>query len=223
MRKRVKGMLLAFVVVAALGFSGLAAASAVSHRAPNEVIDCAEVALQMLISGNWRFASDNPMPRDTNMADRLIAIEGQWPFAVIVTCSDSRVSPEIYFDQKVGDLFVIRNAGNFACETALGSLEFAVEHLGAPLVVVVGHSFCGAVINAHAGAQGLSSHLQNVLDRVALNIAHSHTAEEAIQDNISSVVATIMENDVVQRMGATVVGAYFDIASGRVIFHDAAE
>jgi len=190
------------------------------HRAPDEVIECPWLALEMLMEGNWRFATDELMPRDTNLTDRWINATGQWPFAAIVTCSDSRVAPEIYFDQKVGDLFVVRNAGNIADSTALGSLEFAVEFLGAPLVVVVGHTECGAVINAHAGATGLADNLQGVLDHVMGNIEDSECADSAKTDNVFAVVEQIRANPVIERMGAVVVGAIFDIASGRVILLD---
>ena len=190
------------------------------HRAPNEKIDCPWVALEMLMEGNWRFVTNELMPRDTNLTDRWINATGQWPFAAIVTCADSRVSPELYFDQKAGDLFVVRNAGNIADSTALGSLEFAVEFLGAPLVVVVGHTECGAVINAHAGAQGLADNLQGVLDHVNTNIADSACADSAKVDNVHSVVEQIRANPVIERTGAVVVGAIFDIASGRIIILD---
>jgi len=192
------------------------------HRAPDEIIGCPWVALEMLMDGNWRFVTNELMPRDTNLTDRWINATGQWPFAAIVTCADSRVSPEIYFDQKVGDLFVVRNAGNIADSTALGSLEFAVEFLGAPLVVVVGHTECGAVINAHAGATGLADNLQGVLDHVMGNIEGSECADSAKVDNVLAVVEQIRANLVIERMGAVVVGAIFDIASGRVIILDGA-
>lgn len=206
---------------AACGCSdGYCAGVGFDHRSPNYAIGDADAALDMLREGNRRFVQNDLMPRTTNVADRAIIAEGQWPFAVVITCSDSRVAPEIYFDQKQGDIFVVRNAGNIADETALGSLEFAVAALGARLIVVVGHDACGAVIHAHAGTSGLPANLQGVLGRVAQNIPGSETYEAAIDDNVVSVVNTVAANEVVQEHGARVVGARFQIGSGRVIFFD---
>jgi len=197
---------------------GRCAAAVFAHRSPGLEIGSADEALEMLKEGNRRFASNELMPRTTNVEDRAVIAGGQWPFAVVITCSDSRVAPEIYFDQKQGDIFVIRNAGNIADETALGSLEFAVAALGARLIAVVGHDACGAVIHAHAGTQGLPAYLQGVLARVARNIPDSETYEAAIDENVRSVVETVAANEVVQAHGALVVGARFEIGTGRVEF-----
>ena len=102
-------------------------------------------ALQSLKAGNKRFVTGGLSPKNTYAEDRKALCEGQHPFAVVLCCSDSRVAPEIIFDQKLGDLFVIRNAGNVIDKHVLGSIEYAVEHLGTSLVVVMGHSCCGAV------------------------------------------------------------------------------
>ena len=102
-------------------------------------------AIELLKAGNARFISGALSPKEDYAEDRKRLAEGQHPFAVVLCCSDSRVAPEIIFDQKLGDLFVIRNAGNVVDDDVLGSIEYAVEHLGTPLVVVLGHSCCGAV------------------------------------------------------------------------------
>ena len=217
MKKRVT-LFVASALLLALTAVGCEKKREFGHRSPNNVISLPSQALQMLKDGNERFVNNELMPRTTNLADRKILAEGQWPFAVVITCSDSRVSPELFFDQKQGDLFVIRNAGNIADATALGSMEFAVEHLGASLVAVVGHTGCGAVINAHAGAQGLSSNLQSVLDRVAENITDSENAQAAKVDNVRSVIAAVSANEVVQKTQAKVVGAIFDVSTGAVTF-----
>jgi carbonic anhydrase len=209
-----------FAVVALGGCDSTPADPQFNHRAPDEIINDSAVALARLKDGNVRFETDNLKPRNTNLSDRNIAATGQWPYAVVLTCADSRVAPEIYLDKKVGDIFVIRNAGNIADQTALGSLEFAVEHLGASLVVVIGHEACGAVIGAFGGGQDFEPNLQAVLNHVAGNIVGSPDADQAIQDNIESVVQTIRNNSVVQRMGAEVVGGYYEISTGKVIFND---
>jgi carbonic anhydrase len=105
----------------------------------------AEAALARLQDGNARFAADKPTTRDVTQKRRDEVAKGQHPFAVILTCADSRVSPELIFDQGLGDVFVIRVAGNITDPAVLGSIEYAVEHLKAPLVVVLGHEKCGAV------------------------------------------------------------------------------
>jgi len=102
-------------------------------------------ALARLMEGNKRFVTRKAQHPDQTLAHLREVESGQHPFAVVLSCSDSRVSPEIVFDQGLGDLFVIRVAGNVTDDTVIGSIEYAVEHLKAPLVVVLGHQGCGAV------------------------------------------------------------------------------
>ena len=111
-------------------------------------------ALHRLEEGNARFVSGllSSTTPAALAASREKVAQGQKPFAVIVGCSDSRVGPEVIFDQKLGDIFVIRTAGEVVDDVALGSIEYAVEHLGAPLIVVLGHQRCGAVDAAVAGS-----------------------------------------------------------------------
>ena len=108
-------------------------------------------ALDLLKSGNARFVSGALTPKDDYATLREKLSAGQHPFAVVLCCSDSRIAPEIIFDQKLGDLFVIRNAGNVVDEEVLGSIEYAVEHLETSLVVVMGHAACGAVTATYNG------------------------------------------------------------------------
>lgn len=104
-----------------------------------------ETALTWLTQGNARYASGKALHPRQDGARRKTLVDGQKPYAVVIGCSDSRVPPEILFDQGLGNLFVIRIAGNVVDETALGSIEYAVEHLGVRLVYVLGHKKCGAV------------------------------------------------------------------------------
>ena len=115
-----------------------------------EAIPTPTAALERLKEGNARFAGDRPAAKDQGSKRRAELARGQRPFAVIITCSDSRVPPETVFDQGLGDLFVIRLAGNVVDTAAVGSVEYAVAHLHVPLVVVLGHEECGAV---QAGAR----------------------------------------------------------------------
>ena len=105
----------------------------------------ATAALKRLKDGNDRFATDQPTARVVNTQRRTELLKGQHPFAIIVTCADSRVGPELLFDVGLGDIFVLRVAGNIADPAVVGSVEYAVEHLHAPLIVVLGHENCGAV------------------------------------------------------------------------------
>lgn len=108
----------------------------------------AEDALRALEEGNRRFVENKPASPRRGPERRLELAGGQRPFAAVLTCSDSRVVPEIIFDQGIGDLFVVRAAGNVADQAGRESLEYAAEHLGVPLIVVLGHTRCGAVIAA---------------------------------------------------------------------------
>ena len=118
-------------------------------------------ALKRLMEGNDRFVEGKMQPHDF-ISERAELALGQNPFAVIVGCSDSRVAPEIVFDEGLGDLFVVRNAGEVVDDAALGSIEYAIEYLGTTLVVVLGHERCGAVSAAVAGGKVLG-HIAAVL------------------------------------------------------------
>jgi len=166
-----------------------------------------EQALQRLVDGNRRFV-DGQMLHQRQGADRRGETQtGQQPFAAILTCSDSRVPPEILFDQGIGDLFVVRNAGNVLDDIVEGSIAYAVEHLGVPLVVVLGHTRCGAVTAAikSADAGGKIGAVVRVLQpavisardvpgdavlntaaaNVRLNVAHLRGEPAAISDHVA--------------------------------------
>ena len=113
----------------------------------------AAVAFERLKAGNARYAEADRTSGQPVRERRARTAEAQHPFAIVVGCADSRTSPEIVFDQNLGDLFVIRTAGNLVDDYALGSIEYAVEHLGVRLIVVLGHERCGAVKAALAGGK----------------------------------------------------------------------
>lgn len=104
-----------------------------------------EAALQELVEGNKRFAEGKPLHAKADLARVTELAKGQAPYAIVLACSDSRLAPEILFDKGLGELFVIRVAGNIPDPVVLGSIEYAAEHLGSPLVIVLGHERCGAV------------------------------------------------------------------------------
>lgn len=115
--------------------------------------EAARRALDDLLRGNERYAGGRPAHPRGDAGRRAETAGGQRPFAAVVSCSDSRVPPEILFDQGIGDLFVVRTAGGVLDDAAIGSLEYAVEHLRVPLLVVLGHTRCGAVEAAIAGGR----------------------------------------------------------------------
>ena len=172
-------------------------------------------ALELLKTGNARFVSGALTPKDdyTELREQLNA--GQHPFAVVLCCSDSRVAPEIIFDQKLGDLFVIRNAGNVVDDDVLGSIEYAVEHLGTPLVVVLGHSCCGAVTATCQGGD-LPGHIVDIAKRIQPAISTGCCIDDNAKRHAKRMAKLIEDDDIVHHMGAQVTAAFYDIRSGKV-------
>ncbi len=119
-----------------------------------------------LLAGNKRFMSGNPQARELVKTRQELA-EGQHPRVIVLGCADSRVSPELVFDKNLGELFVVRTAGNIADPVALGSIEYAVEHLHASLLVVLGHEKCGAVAAAAAGGKMPTPNLEAIVKKIA--------------------------------------------------------
>ena len=130
----------------------------------------AEAALKRLMAGNARYVSGTSNLPPSQAIRRAGLIDGQTPFATVLACADSRVSPTTIFDQGLGDLFVIRVAGNIATPAVLGSIEYASLHLGVNLVVVVGHQNCGAVTaaiqNLDVEGPEIHSHIDDILDAI---------------------------------------------------------
>ncbi len=177
--------------------------------------------------GNERFVAGKPAVKDLGESRRRDLWEnGQHPFAVVVCCSDSRVPPELVFDQGLGELFVVRTAGNIVDDVALGSIEYGAEHLDIPLVVVLGHDNCGAVkatLDAHGDAHGCVKAITDKIGRSYAKVRENKNAYGACEDeNIRDTVAEIKNNAVIKHLiqeGKTeVVGAKYAICSGRVIF-----
>ena len=189
--------------------------------------------LTQLKEGNRRFVEDRMIPRDY-MAQAAATADGQYPKAVILSCLDSRVPPEIVFDQGIGDLFVGRVAGNFENADMLGSLEFATKAAGSKAVVVLGHSQCGAIKGAVAGVDmgNLTAMLENfdeVVARARAYIAEMEAAgvdtdavvARAIEENVRQTVADILEyssviSELVASGDVVVVGGIYDLATGKV-------
>lgn len=186
------------------------------------------IAKQRLVEGNARFvAGKMTNPRQTP-AKRSELAAGQAPFAVILGCADSRTPPETMFDQGLGDLFITRVAGNVLDDHLMGSIEYAVEHLHSPLIVVMGHSKCGAVEAARAvvAADGhAEGHIQSLVD--ALRPAVEQTMDQDMQAtceaNVRLMVHALRDSDpiikhMVDEGQVEVIGAYYDLESGTVRF-----
>ena len=188
-------------------------------------------ALERLRDGNQRFTA-------TLAEQRAALVEGQAPFAVVLACADSRVPVEAVFDQCLGDLFVVRVAGNIATPTQIGSIEFAATRLGARLIVVLGHSRCGAIaatLNALASESGTDS---PNLDAIAAAIApavlpvlerHGGDVQSALDDavaaNVRANVERLREGSTVLRAmlddgSLVLLGAEYSLESGKVRFLD---
>lgn len=172
-------------------------------------------AIDLLKSGNARFVAGALTPKDDYAALREQLGAGQQPFAVVLCCSDSRVAPEIIFDQKLGDLFVIRNAGNVIDKHVLGSIEYAVEHLGTSLVVVMGHSCCGAVTATCQGGN-LPGHIVDIAQRIRPAISTGCCIDDNARRHAQRMAKLIEDDDIVHHMGAQVTAAFYDIQSGKV-------
>jgi len=182
---------------------------------PTERIEDPKVALQMLKEGNERYLKGRLTEKTDYREEREVLDSEQDPFAVILTCSDSRVSPEIFFDLKLGDIFVIRNAGNVADTEALGSIEYAVEHLKTKLVVVCGHRHCGAVTAAYSSGD-FPKNIKRIVDLIRPAVEKGGDLDTIIRSNVAVMVEKIKTDEIIRHLAVTVVGAYYDIHSGAV-------
>ncbi len=197
--------------------------------------------MERLREGNRRFASDPPSGswqlRHRHQAETAAKQE---PFAIILGCSDSRVPAEIVFDQGVGDLFVVRVAGNIAAPSQVGSVEFAAVKFGTPLVVVLGHSGCGAVLatleELRRPTEGLSPHLAAIVDRVRPSVEQLLRGESrpdgdelvrrAVRANVRTSVDHLRTDSeplarLIDEGRLLVVGAEYSLETGEVEFFDA--
>jgi len=182
-------------------------------------------ALQALRDGNRRFFEEKPRVRSTAEIERIWTHTGttQTPFASVLGCADSRLAPELIFDQFIGDVFVVREAGNIASSPiSLGSLEYAQAVLGSKLLVVLGHTGCGAVNAAFTGAEP-GANIQSVIDAITPGIAGATSINQAIVDNVAAVIETVRANSPLLRQAEIdgeidIVGGVYDVGTGVVAF-----
>lgn len=225
----------AAALLPSLGASTSAAAAAPAAAVPKTMLTPAQ-ALARLMDGNRRFVADQANPSDLTAQRRLALARGQGPFAALVGCADSRVGPEHLFGAGLGELFIVRTAGNYVDDAGHGSLAYAVAALGVPLIVVLGHERCGAVdaatklvVNNEQLPPSLTRMVQPILPAVIEARAASGSGdltERAIHQNVRHVTRGLRQNtdplmaDPLRTGKLMVVGAYYDLDTGRVDFFD---
>lgn len=221
------------ITSAALGAATPAAAASVAPAEPP--VKTPDEALARLMEGNERFVADKTIDPNQSPARRAELAKGQKPFATVLSCVDSRVPPEIVFDRGLGDLFVIRTAGQVVDKAVLGSIEFGAEELGIPLIVVMGHEKCGAVTAAietlekGGKAPGAIEYLvEGIAPAVkAVKGKKGDLLDNAVQANVDNSVAVLKKSKILAHLLETgkikIVGARYDLDTGVVALHDHAE
>jgi carbonic anhydrase len=201
----------------------------VAQAQPVSAADSPDAALKILAEGNDRYVANQPRERDFS-AGRASRAIGQAPFAAVLSCADSRVSPELAFDQGPGDLFVVRVAGNFVTTDGLASLEFGAAVLGTRLIVVLGHSSCGAVNATVAALQKgnkLPGHIADLVRAMKPGIEGElkqdgpNLEQRAVVANVRYNVkrlqqATPILAEMVAKKTLRVVGAVYDLPTGKI-------
>ncbi|MDR0838520.1 MAG: carbonic anhydrase [Oscillospiraceae bacterium] len=180
-----------------------------------------------LRSGNAAYIDAKTNPGDVSAARRAELANGQHPIAAVITCSDSRVVPEHIFSVGLGELFVIRTAGNVVSDFESGSAEYAAGHLGVSVIVVMGHTHCGAVGVAreghgHGGGKGVPRGLNAIISEITRAISGAGSAAEAVRANVNNSVNRLLENpEILELLDAEKLEIYravYDIDSGAVEF-----
>src|SRR2546429_9664868 len=214
------------IAVSLLGANQLARAADPAH--PEQPAVAPAEAIAKLKEGNGRYASGKLQHPGQTTERRAKLTKDQHPFAVIVSCSDSRVPPEIVFDQGLGDLFVVRVAGNVIDDHGLGSIEYAVDHLGARLIVVLGHQSCGAVKAAKetiAAKSKAPGHIQSLV--TAIQPAVEATAKSdlgaTVEANVKNVVQALRRSTPILKPKVDsgevqIIGGYYSLDTGAVTF-----
>lgn len=199
----------------------------------------AKEALRRLQEGNQRFVEGTLTSNANDPSKRSALVESQKPFAIILGCSDSRVPAEIVFDQGLGDLFVIRIAGNIVAPSQIGSIEFAVETFGTSLVVVLGHTRCGAVAatlhEIRQPSASRSQHLSSIVERIRpavepladmrTDLEHDQLLQRAIRSNVRMAVNQLRHGsafleELNDAGSLLIVGAEYSLESGEVDFFE---
>src|SRR6186713_1394365 len=216
-------------------YLALTAAMSLGAAGRSDAADAPADAIARLKSGNARFVANASEALPITAPRRAALVQGQSPFASVLSCSDSRVPPEVIFHTGLGDLFVVRAAGHVSDRSVLASLEYGAEHLHTPLLVVMGHESCGAVKAAldTPASTSLGPNLDYLLKAIRPAVARSanQPAEvrlrAAILANVEETINQLLEtSQLLKRMAENqqlvIVGAYYELASGRVYFSEPA-
>ena len=214
------------IAVSLLGANQLARAADPAH--PEQPAVAPAEAIAKLKEGNGRYTNGKLQHPGQTTERRAELTKDQHPFAVIVSCSDSRVPPEIVFDQGLGDLFVVRVAGNVIDDHGLGSIEYAVDHLGARLIVVLGHQSCGAVKAAKetiAAKSKAPGHIQSLVTAIqpAVEATAKGDLEATVEANVKNVVQAVRTSTPILKPKVDsgevqVIGGYYSLDTGAVTF-----
>jgi carbonic anhydrase len=212
----------------AAGFAHQQATAPAHDHAAMAQVPSAEAIWADLMEGNQRFVSGKTKSVAVVPLRQSLA-KGQQPKVTVLACSDSRVAPEILFDKNLGDLFVVRSAGNIADAIGVGSIEYAVEHLGSSVLVVLGHTKCGAVTAACSGGKMPTANLQAIVDKISPAVTQAKThaqadglVEAAILENVQqSAKDVVASSPVLQHFlhdgKLTVYEAVYKLDSGEVV------
>jgi carbonic anhydrase len=199
------------------------ASHASSQSAPS-----ADEVWSSLMTGNSRFVAGKPQARALIPLRQKLA-SGQSPNVIILSCSDSRVGPELIFDQSLGDIFVVRTAGNVADPVALGSIEYAVDHIHSPLLVVLGHQKCGAVSAACSGEKMPSRNLEAIVEKINPAVTQAKTyakaddlVEATVKENVRQSAKDVLANSAIIRDAVNsgklkVIEAEYELDTGKVV------
>lgn len=221
----------AFLFSLAVSASWLWSAENTNHHSADSAVSVpanTDQTLKKLMDGNQHFVLGQPAQKETGAVRRTELVKGQSPSAVVLTCSDSRVPPELIFDQGLGEIFVIRVAGNVTDPVALGSIEYAVEHLHVPLVIVMGHDRCGAVAATLEGGKP-EGNIRAIVRKIAPAVRRAKTTgkkgdellEAAVIENVWNVATSLTrESKIIQKLvdekKLKIVAAKYSLESGKV-------
>lgn len=198
----------------------------------HEPVTTTAQAFKLLEEGNLRFTSDQAIQDNISIAKRAdLSTNGQKPFATILSCSDSRVPPELIFDQALGDLFVVRDAGNIVDPVIMGSIEYGAEHLGTSVIIVLGHEKCGAVKATVDGGHPEGSigeivkriqpayelvMTSNKLIKLEKSAYYTQTEDQNIRNAVQEVIKSDIVKKLIEEKKVIVIGAKYDLDTGKV-------
>jgi len=215
------------LMISQVAFSQAPSAAPAPHQASQAKTPSGDATWNNLMAGNARYVAGHPKARSIVSLRQSLA-KSQNPKVSVLTCSDSRVPPELIFDQSLGDLFVVRSAGNIADAIGRGSLEYAAEHLGSTMIVVMGHTECGAVKAACSGEKMPTPNLQAIVDQIEPAVKSAQgkaqgdaVVDAAIRDNVEQSTKDLLAHSdelrhMVDEGKVTVVKAIYHLDSGKV-------